>query len=98
MVSAKTCSLDSPRLFYGIHEHKDANDHLDRVRLGQTEQGSFVVTLPSHVSLTCTAAPNLLGYGESHEPCDCRLTNPQVEALGEVRLMIDDEQRVCTKH
>ena len=82
VVSAKTCSRYSPRPICGIHEHKDANDHLDRVRWGQTEQGSLVVTLLSPVSLTSTAVPNLLGYGESHDPFDCRVTKPQVEALG----------------
>ena len=39
VVSAKICSRHSPRPICGIHEHKDANDHLDRVCWGQTEQG-----------------------------------------------------------
>jgi len=45
MLLATTCSLNDPKPFYRAGANKEANDYLGRVRLGQTEQGSFVVTL-----------------------------------------------------
>ena len=39
------CSLGSSRPFYRAGANREATDLLKRVRLGQTDQGSFVVTL-----------------------------------------------------
>ena len=45
MLWAAACSLRAPRPLYEVKENKEANDYLGRVHLGQTEQGSFTVTL-----------------------------------------------------
>ena len=42
---AATCSLHDPRPAYRAGANQEANDFLKQVRLGQTEPGSFVVTL-----------------------------------------------------
>lgn len=46
MLLAAACSLQTPtRPFYRAGANKEASDYLNRVRLGQTEEGSSVVTL-----------------------------------------------------
>ena len=45
MLLAAACSLHDPRPLYRAGANREANDYLRQVRLGQTEQGSFVVTL-----------------------------------------------------
>jgi len=46
MLLAAACSLQTPaRPFYRAGANKEASDYLNRVRLGQTEEGSCVVTL-----------------------------------------------------
>ena len=47
MVLAAACSLREYRPVYRAGANKEANDYLRRVHLGQTEHGSFVVTLLS---------------------------------------------------
>ena len=47
MVLAAACSLSNPQTLYRAGANKEATEYLDRVRLGQTEQGSFVITLLS---------------------------------------------------
>ena len=45
MLLATACSLNDPRPAYRAGANREANDFLKQVRLGQTEPGSFVVTL-----------------------------------------------------
>ncbi len=45
MLLAVACSLHDPRPLYRTGANKEANDILSRMRLGQTERGSYVVTL-----------------------------------------------------
>ncbi len=45
MVTAAACSLNNPRPVYRARAHSEAADLLRQMRLGQTDQGSFVVTL-----------------------------------------------------
>ena len=67
MVLAAACSLREPRPVYGARNDREANEFMRRVRLGQTEVGSFVVTIlspvvPPEVQLT------LLGTQTDHYP------------------------------
>ena len=94
LLLAAACSFYDPRPFYRARENKEANEYLDRVRMGQTDQGSFVVTLLSPVSLTSAAIPNLLGHGKSKAPIDRRVTKRLADALTEVRLTISHGQPV----
>ena len=47
MLLAAACSLWDLRPVYrpGDEEYKEASRYMDRIRLGQTEQGSFIITL-----------------------------------------------------
>ena len=45
LLLAAACSLREPRPLYRAGANREANNYLNQVRLGQTEQGSYVVTL-----------------------------------------------------
>ena len=45
MILAAACSLQKPQALYRAGANRDASDYLSRVRLGQTEHGSFAITL-----------------------------------------------------
>jgi len=49
MILAAACSLKSPRPLYRTGAHQEANEFLNRMRVGPIEQGSFVITLHSPV-------------------------------------------------
>ena len=45
MLLAAACAARNPQPFYRAGSNKEAMDYMRRVKLGQTEHGSFVVTL-----------------------------------------------------
>jgi hypothetical protein len=45
MLLAAACAVRAPQALYRAGSNKEANDYMRRVKLGQTEHGSFVVTL-----------------------------------------------------
>ena len=45
MVLSAGCSLSTPQFSYRAGAHREANDFLSQMRIGHTEQGSFIVTL-----------------------------------------------------
>ena len=49
LLLAAACSYDNPQPLYRLGANKEARAYLRQMRLGQTEQGSFVVTLLSPV-------------------------------------------------
>jgi hypothetical protein len=49
MLLAAACAVRSPQPVYRPHANQEADDYMRRVKLGQTEHGSFVVTLLSPV-------------------------------------------------
>ena len=49
LLLAAACSVQHPQRFYRAGANKEANIYMEHVRLGQTEQASFVVTLLSPV-------------------------------------------------
>ena len=84
LVLAAACSLREPQPLYRLGANREANDLLDRIRLGQTEQGSFVVTM-----LTPPVSPRFpkmfpedAGFGD---PLERRMTRRLTEALAETR-------------
>lgn len=76
------CSLGSPRPFYRAGANREATDLLRQVRLGQTDQGSFVVTLLTPA--VPRPMPALLP-GDLNAPIERRLTRRLVDALSAVR-------------
>lgn len=82
MLQAAACAAKDPRAAYRAGKVKDAASYMDRVRLGQTEQGSFVVTLLAPVP----PALDLMGQGafwpvETDEPFDRKVTRTLAKAL-----------------
>ena len=78
------CSLGSPRPFYRAGANREATDLLKRVRLGQTDQGSFVVTLLTPA--VPRPIPALLpDQDDPNAPTERRLTRRLVDALCAVR-------------
>lgn len=89
MLSATACSVaEAQPVYYGSHS-RQARDFLGDVRLGQTEQSSYVVTL-----LMPTISPSLqrdldLDDLDEDEPIGRRLTKRLVQALEETRRAVE---------
>ena len=80
LLLATACSLREPQPLYRAGANKEASDLLNQVRLGQTEQGSFVVALLTPV--VPPPIPNLFpDFVDSDEPNERRLTRRLTEAL-----------------
>ncbi len=90
IVLAAACSLDRPRPLYRPGANKEASDYLRRVRLGQTAQGSFVVTLLSPVVSPPIQMPLVAGAAARDEPIERRVTSRLAEALAAARQATDD--------
>ena len=84
MLLSAACSLRDPRPVYRAGANREAADLLKRVRLGQTDQGSFVVTL-----LTPAVPPPMPALFPDPEdlnaPIERRMTRRLVEALSAAR-------------
>ena len=90
LLLAAACSLRDPPLpLYRAAAHRDANALLSRFRLGQTEQGSFTVTLLSAPLTPAIRPPTQLALfpGDGSGPIseERRLTQRLAEALSAVR-------------
>ena len=90
MLFAAACSLTSSRPFYRPGANQEAAEYVDRVRLGQTDQGSFVVTLLSPVvspPIQMLLEPD---SGDWNDPFERRVTGRLAEALAGARKATDD--------
>ena len=85
MFLAAACSLKYPRPVYRAGANKEANDYLRRMRLGQTEYGSFVVTMLTPVISPPTQQPLDTSFGYDDDPSERRVTIRLAEALAAVR-------------
>lgn len=50
MTLAAACATVSPRAAYAKRKHQQAIDHLEKVRMGQTDRGSFIIALHTPVT------------------------------------------------
>lgn len=73
MLLAAACSLREPQALYCEGANKEAADLLSRVRLGQTEQGSFIVALMISIP------------SEDDPPIERRMTRRLIESLDAAR-------------
>ncbi len=85
LVLAAACSLREARPVYGARENREANEFIRRVRLGQTEISSFVVTIlspvvPPEVQLT------LLGMETDNDPIERQITRRLAQALSAAKV------------
>lgn len=94
LLLSAACSVTDPRPAYRAGRIKEATEYLDRVRLGQTEQGSFVVTLLSPVPPTLTEpAQTSLWPTPSEDPFERQVTRRLVQGLEAARDAIEDSNR-----
>ena len=88
MLLSVACSLGDPRAVYRPGANREAANLVSRMRLGQTEQGSFVVTL-----LTPAVPPPMPALvpdpDDQHAPVERRLTRRLVGALSAAREMVE---------
>ena len=86
MLQTAAYSLRNPQPFYHASKHKYINSCLNRFRMGQTEQGSFTITLLSPVvppsdQLRAVIEP----YDNPIEPIERRMTKRLAAALAAAR-------------
>ena len=85
MLLAAACSLSNPQPLYRAGANKEASDYLDRVSLGQTEQGSFVITLLSPTIVPPLQVTYLSEQMVDVDPVERKITRRLAEALSAVR-------------
>lgn len=85
LLLAAACSLKDPRRLYRAGANREASDFLQRVRLGQTEHGSFAVTLLTPVVSPPTQLQFDQDWGPDDDPLERRVTNRLAEALEATR-------------
>ena len=91
VVLAAACSYHNPQPLYRARANREARDYLRQMRLGQTEQGSFVVTLlspvvPPPMQLALDLGPEELPDGDVVER---RITRHLSSALRAARKAIE---------
>ena len=88
MLLSVACSLRGPRPVYRADANREAAALLQQVRLGQTDQGSFVVTLltPAVPRPISTLFPD---PDDPNAPIERRMTRRLVEALGAVHGLLE---------
>ena len=87
LLLAAACSADRPQRMYRAGRNKAAGEYLDRVRLGHTEPGSYVINLLSPV------APSLQDTLLPEEPFERRVTRKLASGLRASREAMDRVNR-----
>ena len=86
LLLSAACAAKEPRATYRAGKIKDATDYMDRVRLGQTEQGSFVVTLLAPVPPGLNTTTQMQFWPiEDDEPFDRKVTRRLADGLEAAR-------------
>lgn len=93
LLLAAACSLDNPRPVYRPKANRKAVRLLNNVRLGQTEPGSFVVTLLPPVIAPPVQTPPLPELEEPDPPMARKMTKRLCEALAATREATDRAAR-----
>lgn len=82
LVAAAASSTVAPKPYYQARRHSQVSEYLQKVRLGQTQQGSFVVTVlsrvPPEVPIGGVALPMA---GQSEDPFERRVTTTLASGL-----------------
>ena len=85
MLLAAACSLKNPQPLYRAGANREATEYLKRVRLGQTEQGSFVITLLSPVVPPPIQLRLRSGWPQEEDPIERQVTRRLFDALAAAR-------------
>lgn len=81
LVLAAACAAVSKRSAYPTRKPARATDYLARVRMGQTERGSYVLTILSPVAPALILQPELPLDAEPAEPFERQVTRTLAEGL-----------------
>lgn len=81
MLLAAACAAKQPQPLFRAGANRDATDYMRRVRLGQTEHGSFIVTLLAPVPPAFQAVLDPSWPNFSEEPYDRQVTLRLIQAL-----------------
>src|ERR1700730_13215486 len=81
MLLAAACAARSPQPLYRTGANKEANDYMRRVKLGQTEHGSFVVTLLAPVPPLLQPSLDPTWASLEDEPMERMVTRRLMKAL-----------------
>lgn len=85
MLSA-ACAAVRPKSYYPSRKPDQALDYLRKVRLGQTEQGSFVMTIISRVAPSLAAPED--GLFETEDPFERKVTQRLASSLSAVKTAV----------
>jgi hypothetical protein len=78
LMLAAACAAHDPKPFFGTRPPSEASNYIDGVRFGQTERGSYVVTVISDLS---TTGQQTLLPDHAPAPFERRVTETLAEAL-----------------
>jgi hypothetical protein len=81
LVNAAVCAVIEKRPFFATKRTTKAIDYLKRVRMGQTEQGSYVLTILTPVAPALKPIQEELSLEDDQEPFERRVTRTLMEAL-----------------
>lgn len=85
MLLAAACATHNPQPYYRAGANRDAIEYMRRVKMGQTEHGSFIVTLFTPAIPPQVQSPQLFNDKDwasiDDEPADRMVTRRLVEAL-----------------
>ena len=90
---AAACSLDNPRPCFRSGANREAAEYLRRVGLGQTDQGSFIVTLLCPVVSPPIRMEMFPDSDACDDPFERRVTRRLTEALAGARKATDETNR-----
>jgi len=93
MLQASACAAKEPRAAYRAGRVKDAAAYMDRVRMGQTEQGSFVVTLLAPVPPALDTAQGAFWPVILDEPFERRVTRMLANGLSAAHAATEETVR-----
>lgn len=81
MLMAAACAARDPRAAYRAGKNKDAANYMETVRLGQTEQGSYIVTLLAPVPPALDNVQTTFWPIEMDEPFGRKVTRTLAKSL-----------------
>jgi hypothetical protein len=84
LMLAAACAAIDKRSYFATRKAQQATDYLDRVRMGQTERGSFVLTILSPVPPTLKSKQDALFSVEPPEPYERAVTRTLAQSLATV--------------
>jgi hypothetical protein len=94
LLLSAACSVSEPRRAYRAGRIKEASTYIDKVRLGQTQRGSFIVTLLSPVPpMLDTTVQTGFWPALAEEPFERRVTRRLMEGLAATREAVENANR-----